>query len=155
MSQGEEQKVEQGSGVHYVRGLSAAVRDNASAYGYSVAITATFGLVSAIGGSPKAGGRGPRVCRRRDGSLRLRGGGDLARGFRRSPEDEPARAKELGSSISIFSICSALLVAFATGLLLRGFAHWPLGAFLDDRRLPLRPRAGTRRGRMITPHTVM
>jgi hypothetical protein len=32
----------------YVRGLRSAARNNASAYGYSVTITATFGILSVV-----------------------------------------------------------------------------------------------------------
>lgn len=121
-------EIERNTGVDYLRGLNAAVRNNASAYGYSVTITATFGILGAIGGSP-------RVAE----ILAFSGGAVFAfalvelvisRGFRRGPEDEPTRAKMIGSSISFFSIGSAVLCAFVAGLLLSGFAVWPLGSFL-------------------------
>ena len=126
--EGTEKEVERNTGVGYLRGLNAAVRNNASAYGYSVTITATFGILSAIGGSP-------RVAE----IFAFAGGAVFAfalveavisRGFRRGAEDEPTRAKMLGSSISVFSVGSALLCGLAAGLLTDGFAIWPLGSFL-------------------------
>ena len=36
----------------YVQGLSASVRNNSSAYGFSVSITASFGLLTSVAGTP-------------------------------------------------------------------------------------------------------
>lgn len=123
-----EQESEQNAGASYLHGLNAAIRNNASAYGYSVTITATFGILSAIEGPPKvaeifafaAGAVVAFACVE----------ASISRGFRSSMEDEPTTAKMLGSSISIFSIGSALLAALAAGLSLRGLVVWPPGAFL-------------------------
>ena len=53
---------------NYVRGLRSAVHNNASAYGYSVTITATFGILSVVAAATSvleifafAGGAGLRL----------------------------------------------------------------------------------------------
>ncbi len=43
-----------GFGDNYLRGLHASARGNAAAYGYSVTITASFGLLSVATGTPTA-----------------------------------------------------------------------------------------------------
>ncbi|WP_273842645.1 hypothetical protein [Rubrobacter calidifluminis] len=116
-------------GRRYRRGLRASARNNASAYGYSVTITGSFGILSAAWGSP--------------GAADVFGfGGGAVMGFalveaavsglfRHGLEDEPSQVKALGSSISVFSVGLGLTAALAAGRFLehRSLA-WPVGTFL-------------------------
>lgn len=45
-------RAEGGFGLHYVRGLHTSAHGNAPAYGYPVKIPASFGILSALQGSP-------------------------------------------------------------------------------------------------------
>lgn len=117
-----------GFGDNYRRGLHSSAVGNAAAYGYSVTITATFGVLSATRGTP-------RVAE----ILAFVVGAVVAvalveavasGGFRHGLEDEPTPVKALGSSISVFSVGGALGVVFAAEWLVRGFAIWPLGSLL-------------------------
>ncbi|MGI9048044.1 MAG: hypothetical protein ACR2GU_01460 [Rubrobacteraceae bacterium] len=117
-----------GFGASYLRGLNASVRNNASAYGYSVTITSAFGLLNAVYNTPRA-----------SEIFAFAGGAIVAfalveavvsRGFRRGIDDEPTAVKMLGSSISFFSIGLALVTALLVGRLIKGFAIWPAGSFI-------------------------
>jgi hypothetical protein len=117
-----------GFGDNYLRGLHASARENVSAYGYSVTITASFGLLSVTEGSP--------------GVLAIflfAAGAILAvalveaiasGGFRHRLEEEPSRVRALGGSISFPSVGLALAAILLVGYLVSGLLAWPLGSFL-------------------------
>lgn len=112
-------------GLHYVHGSHTSARGNAPAYGYSV--TASFGLLSALRGSPGVA------------KIFLFAAGAIAGfalveavvtgGFRHGLEDEPSEVKALGGSISVLSVGGALLGTLLFGTLF-GTAAWPLGSFV-------------------------
>ena len=115
-------------GARYVRGLHASATSNAAAYGYSVTITATFGVLSTMEGTP-----GMRQI------LSFVVGAVLAfavveavasGGYRHEMEEEPCTITALGSSISIFSVGGALGLVFGTAWMVGGIVAWPLGSFL-------------------------
>ena len=115
-------------GSRYMRGLHASATSNAAAYGYSVTITATFGVLSTTRGTPG----GMQI-------LAFVAGAVLAfavveavasGGYRHEMEEEPSTIRALGSSISIFSVGGALGFVFAATRLMGGLAVWPLGSFL-------------------------
>ncbi len=114
----------------YVQGLSAAVRNNASAaYGFSVTITASFGLLTSALRTPTppeifafAGGAGGRRLRP-DRALGLQGLQARAAG-------RIQQFKNVGSSVSILSVGVGILCAYAIGRVLDGFAAWPVGALV-------------------------
>jgi hypothetical protein len=111
---------------NYARGLRSAARNNASAYGYSVTITATFGILvtgtttvleifAFAGGAVLAYALVDAVA---------------SGGFRHGPRDEePSEVTALGSSVSFVSVGAALAVALVAAQLVGGWAAWPLGAF--------------------------
>ena len=112
----------------YLHGLHHSARENVSACGYSVTITASFGLLAAIMGSPSvlevfvfAGGAILAVA-----SVEA----VASRGFRHRLEEEPSRVQALGGSISFFSVGFALLAVLLVGQVVGGFIAWPLGSFL-------------------------
>jgi amino acid transporter len=117
-----------GFGDNYLRGLHASARENVSAYGYSVTITASFGLLSATEGSP-------RVL-----AIFLFAVGAIlavalveaiaSGGFRHRLEEEPSRVRALGGSISFPSVGLALAAVLLVGNLVSSLLAWPLGSFL-------------------------
>lgn len=122
-----DQEINRSFGVHYVRGLQTSARGNAPAYGYSVTITASFGILSALRGPPNV----PEIFLFAAGAI---AGFALVEavitgGFRHGLEDEPSAVKALGGSISVLSVGGALAGALVVGRLL-GSPAWPLGAFL-------------------------
>ena len=112
----------------YLHGLRASVGNNASAYGFSVTITASFGLLTSALGTPTA----PEIFAFAGGAVAAFAVVEMvvSRGFTQGLEDEPSSVKELGSSISILSVGMAIACAYATGRLVGGFVAWPLGSFV-------------------------
>jgi len=113
---------------NYVRGLRSAARNNASAYGYSVTITATFGILSVVTAVTTV----LEIFAFAGGAVLAYAlvDGVASGGFRHGPRDEePSEVTALGSSISFVSVGTALLVALVEAQLLGGWATWPLGAF--------------------------
>ena len=112
----------------YRRGLHASVRSNASAYGFSVAITASFGLLTSALGTPTA----PEIFAFVGGAVAAFALVEFIAsvGYRQDLEDEPPNIKDVGSSVSVLSVGLATIGAYAVGRLLGGFAAWPVGSFL-------------------------
>jgi hypothetical protein len=113
---------------NYVRGLRSAARNNASAYGYSVTITATFGILSVVTAVTTV----PEIFAFAGGAVLAYAlvDGVASGGFKHGPRDEePSEVTALGSSISFVSVGAALLVALVEAQLVGGWPVWPLGAF--------------------------
>lgn len=108
-------QTEESTNHGYLRGLRASVGNNASAYGFSVTITAAFGLLTSSLGAPTA----PEIFAFAVGAVAAFALVELvvSRGFKHGLEDEPRSVKELGSSISILSVGMAIACAYAVGRL--------------------------------------
>ncbi len=114
-------------GVTYKRGLRFSAVGNSAAYGYSVTITASFGLLTMRGTL----GVGQILTFVVGAVLAVALVEAVASGgFRHEMEEEPSSIMALGSSISVFSVGSALGLVFLADSLVGGFAVWPLGSFL-------------------------
>ncbi len=112
----------------FERGVDTATRNNVTAYGYSVSITAAFALL--------------QTSRSDTGVLEIfvfaTGAvvafaliAAVASGFfREELEDQPSNVKSLAGALSFFSVGLALGVAYVVGILLPGLAAWPVSAFL-------------------------
>ncbi len=120
---------ERGFGNRYAHALRAGTHNNAAAYGYSVSITAAFGILSTTQGTPGilqifAFAGGAVVAFALVGAI-------ASGGFRRRLEDEPSEVKALGGSLALLSVGLAIATTFAAGQLSPpGSGGWPLGAFL-------------------------
>jgi hypothetical protein len=126
----QERPQKHGSGIFRVfeRGVDTATRNNVTAYGYSISITAAFAIL--------------QTSRSDTGILEIfvfAAGGvvafaiiaALASGFfREELEDQPSNVKSLAGALSFFSVGLALGVAYLVGILLKGLAAWPVSAFL-------------------------
>jgi hypothetical protein len=126
----QERPQKHGSGFFrtFERGVDTATRNNVTAYGYSISITAAFAIL--------------QTSRTDTGILEIfvfAAGGvvafaiiaALASGFfREELEDQPSNVKSLAGALSFFSVGLALGVAYLVGILLEGLAAWPVSAFL-------------------------
>lgn len=115
---------------NFMRGLHASAHNNASAYGYSVAITASFGILASVTGTPSV----PEIFAFAVGAVASVAlvEGVASGGFRHSLEEESSRVRALGSSLSVFSVCLSLLGALIASWLVSGWPAWLLGAFLTS-----------------------
>ena len=126
----QERPQKRGSGFFrlFERGVDTATRNNVTAYGYSISITAAFAIL--------------QTSRSDTGVLEIfvfAAGGvvafaiiaALASGFfREELEDQPSNVKSLAGALSFFSVGLALGVAYLVGILIDGLAAWPVSAFL-------------------------
>ena len=126
----QERPQKHGSGFFrlFERGVDTATRNNITAYGYSISITAAFAIL--------------QTSRTDTGVLEIfifAAGGvvafaiiaALASGFfREELEDQPNNVKSLAGALSFFSVGLALGVAYLVGIVLEGMAAWPVSAFL-------------------------
>jgi hypothetical protein len=112
---------------HYWRGLGLSARNNSLAYGFSVAVTGGFGVLSRLAGPTSvadvfvfaAGACLPFALLNPV----------VTKGFRQRIEREPPMVLALGTSFSIVSACSGVGAAALLGWALNGWAAWLLGAF--------------------------
>jgi hypothetical protein len=112
----------------FERGVDTAARNNVTAMGYSITITAAFALL--------------QTSRSDTGILAIfffAAGAvfafsiiaSIASGFfREELEDETSNVKSLAGALSFLSVGLALGVAYVVGLLIPGLAAWPVSAFL-------------------------
>ena len=124
------QPQKRGSGFFrlFERGIDTATRNNVTAYGYSVSITAAFALL--------------QTSRSDTGALEIFAFAAgavvafaviaaLASGFfQETLEDQPSNVKALAGALSFFSVGLALGAAYVVGILMQGLAGWPVSAFL-------------------------
>src|SRR3954465_372593 len=102
--------------------LQGAVLNNSSAYGYSVLITATFGVASVQLGDPSVGdvflfAGGASIAFTLLGIL-------VTAGFRERVRPEPPEVVVLGSALSFFSVGVGLAAAALASDLVHGWAGW-------------------------------
>ncbi len=114
--------------ARYSRGVRTSIRNNAPAYGYSVMITSTFGVVTVEVGSPAV----------TEVFLFLLGAvaavliveAAVSRGFRERLRGEPAEVVALGSAVGIASVGGAVGLAALAASVIGGRAAWPVGSAL-------------------------
>ena len=111
----------------YLRGLHASVRNNASAYGFSVTITVSFGLLASVLGTPTV----PEIFAFAGGAVAAFALVKfiVSGGYGHELMDEPGSVKDVGSSVSVLSVGAAMVCTYAAGKLLGGFVAWPAGSF--------------------------
>jgi hypothetical protein len=123
----EREEPERGITGHLVRGLGSSTRQNALAYGYSIAMTGAFGMLAAVD-------RSPHVV---DIFLFALGGAStftvanvvVTRGFRIDVSEEPPIVLALGTSFGFFSIAGALGVSALLAWALHGWLAWLVAPF--------------------------
>lgn len=115
------------SAQRLARGVRTAIRQNATAYGYSVLATTTFGVTSQLVGSPRVS----------DIFLFVAGAGTafgfaeaLASDFfRHRVRSEPSGVILIGSAFGLVSVSAGLAAAAGCGWLLDGWAAWLCAPF--------------------------
>ena len=110
----------------FAHGVRASLRNNLSAYGFSVMITATFGVLGASLGSPDVG----QVFLFAGGAVT---GVTLVDGitsheFREKMRGEPSDVVALGAALGYVSIGVAIGLAALIAKILQGGIAWGLGA---------------------------
>ncbi len=112
---------------HYRHGLGSALRHNQVAYAYSVMITASFGALARLDGTPSVG----------DCFLYLVGASVafavvnvvVTRRFSERLPREPSEVVALGTALSIFSTSAGLAIAAGIGWAGGGWIPWLAGPF--------------------------
>jgi hypothetical protein len=112
---------------HYWRGLGLSARNNPLAYGFSVAITGSFGVLARLAGMPTVA----------DVFLFVFGAclpfavlnPVVTQGFRERVEREPPMVVALGTSFSIVSATAGVGAAALLGWALSGWAAWLAASF--------------------------
>jgi hypothetical protein len=121
-----EQQEERGLVGHFVRGMGESTRHNSFAYGYSLALGGSFGVLElqnrttvpslvlfGIAGALPFSILNPLVTR----------------GYRKRVEGEPPIVLSLGSSFGFVSVAGAIGVAIFFGWVLGGWVAWLVGSF--------------------------
>jgi hypothetical protein len=113
--------------ARYGRGVRTSLRNNAAAYGYSVTITSTFGVLSVELGTPGVG----EVFLFLFGAVVAFTVVDavVSRGFRERLRGEPPEVVALGSAFGFASAGLSVGAAAVLGSILATGAAWPLGSF--------------------------
>jgi small-conductance mechanosensitive channel len=125
----QERPQKRGSGFFrlFERGVDTATRNNVTAYGYSVSITAAFAILQT---SRSDTGVFEIFIFAAGAVVAFAIIAGLASGFfQEELEDQPSHVKSLAGALSIFSVGLALGVAYVVGILLEGWAAWPVSAF--------------------------
>src|SRR5918997_4114505 len=125
-----ERPQKRGSGFFrlFERGVDTATRNNVTAYGYSVSITAAFALLQ----TSRSDTAVLEIFVFATGAvIAFALIAAAASGFfQEELEDQPSNVKSLAGALSFFSVGLALGVAYVVGILIQGTAAWPVSAFL-------------------------
>jgi len=110
-----------------IRGMRTSVRNNSAAYGYSVTITATFGVLSSLDAAPDV----PDVFLFLGGAAGAFTIVELiaSKGFEITDQSEPEEVVLIAASFDVFSISAAVAAASLVGWLVDGWPAWLVGAF--------------------------
>jgi hypothetical protein len=105
------------------RGLSTSIRGNSPAFGFSIMITASFGVASGVAGAPTAVeallfGVGAAAA------IALMEAA-VSRGFRATAVAAPSEVRLLATSMNVASVTAAVGTAIAVAELLGGGVGWP------------------------------
>ena len=112
----------------FERGVDTAARNNVTAMGYSISITAAFALLQT---SRNDSGISAIFLYAAGAVLAFAIIAFLASGFfREELEDESSNVKSLAGAFSFLSVGLALGVAYVGGLLIPGLVAWLVSAFL-------------------------
>lgn len=112
---------------HFRRGLGESTRHNSLAYGYSLALTGSFGMLTILVGKPNVGdifafAVGAALTFSIANAV-------VTEGFSTKVEDEPPIVLALGTSFSFVSISAAIGAAALLGWALPDWIGWAIGAF--------------------------
>jgi len=111
----------------FLRALGSSTRHNSLAYGYSLALTGAFGMLTLLDRSPDVAdlfvfGIGAAATFPLANAV-------VTRGFRVKTQEEPPVVIAFGTSFGMVSVTGALGVAALCGWLLPGWIGWLVGGF--------------------------
>lgn len=111
----------------FLRGLGSSTRHNSLAYGYSLALTASFGMITLLDRRPDVAdiflfGIGAA-------STFAIANAVVTRGYRAKTRDEPPVVIAFGTSLGVISVTGAIGIAAVCGWLIRGWPGWLVGGF--------------------------
>lgn len=112
----------------YERGLLATIRQNVSAYGYSVMITASAASLVHYTGTPAPWELFLFAAGAVAGFTLVEG--SVSRGFRIRLRPEPSDVVALGSAFSFASVGLGLGSAVVVGIVVDSWLAWPTAAFV-------------------------
>ena len=121
------EEVDDGLAAHYVRGLQNSSRHNAAAYGFSIAATASFGVLTKIHGEPSVLDCFVYVLGASAGFALVNA--VSSKGYRERIPEEPPVVILLGTSFSVMSICASVASAVGIGYALHGWVAWIVASF--------------------------
>lgn len=109
------------------RAIGTSIRGNSTAFGFSIMITVSFGMLSNVEGAPKVFelflfGVGAAA-----GLAILEGA--LTKGFRAEIERTSQEVRLLGTAMNFMSVAAGVAAALAVGELFDGRVAWSLAAF--------------------------
>jgi hypothetical protein len=109
----------------FSRGLQASVRNNYTAYGYSVMITASFGVLASQESTPKLG----YIFLFLLGAIVAFVAIEVAvsKGFKRTPRGEPTKVVALGAAFSLGSVTAGVAAVALVTVVLSGMSAWSVG----------------------------
>lgn len=110
------------------RGLHTSVVDNSSAFGFSITITASFGVLQLMLGSPRVGELIGFAVAAAIAFTVLQG--VASSGFRRAPAVAPREVMMLGTALNFLSVATGVGAALLTAVVVTAPVGWPIGGFL-------------------------
>jgi hypothetical protein len=116
--------------ARYERGLSTSVVNNASAFGFSVMITAGYGMLSHFHSNPSA----LNVFLFAIAAAVAVGviEGVVSRGFRVRAEPHPEEVIMLGTAANVISVAISLAVFYGAGATIPDMVVWPVAPLLGS-----------------------
>ncbi len=116
------------SASDYARGVQSSVRNNASAFGFSIMITATLGVLQTIISTPSVSDLFLFLLGAVIGTVVVEAA--ATGGFRDRVRSEPPDVVVIGSAFSLLSVSASVGIAALAGDLLGSGVGWPAGGFL-------------------------
>ena len=113
--------------TRYRRGIRTSLRNNSSAYGYTIVVTCDVAMLNRLVGSPSIGEIYAFIIGAVGAFALLEA--SVSRMFREKLKGEPSNVMALGSSFSIVSISVAVSATLLCGWLTGGWFVWGLSAF--------------------------
>ena len=106
--------------------VSTAIRGNATAFGFSITITGSFGALQSLAGTPTV----VDVLLFGVAAAATIGLVEAAvtRGFRARPGTAPPEVRILATAQDVISVSAGIATAAGVGSLVGGAASWPLGS---------------------------
>lgn len=110
------------------RALSTSVHGNSQAFGFSITVTASFGMLTHLEGPPASA----EIIYFAIAAAAAIAGLEAAvsRGFRVKAVHSPSRVQMLGTAMNMLSVAGALALALLAAEIVAGTPAWPTAGFV-------------------------